>query len=124
MIMASGREEFERELKELSIEPYPGQPDGRVVFDYVVREGRLAGNHIRIGLIVPPDFSRTPPGGPHISPRLLPMNPSAQNHPDKTAESEFGPDWQYLSRPYRGAWTARKGVADYLAHIDHLFATT
>jgi hypothetical protein len=51
------------------------------------------------------------------------MNPNAQDHPNRTAESEFGGDWQYLSRPYRGAWKGRKGVADYLAHIDYLFAT-
>jgi hypothetical protein len=50
------------------------------------------------------------------------MNPSAADHPSKTAESDFGPDWQYLSRPYRGSWKGR--VAEYLAHIDHLFATT
>jgi hypothetical protein len=121
--MASGKEEFERQLREMGIEPHAGQGDNRVVFDYVVSEGRFTGTQIRIGLIVPPEFSRTPPGGPHVSPRLLPMNPSASDHSTKTAESEFGPEWQYLSRPYRGAWTGRKGVADYLAHIDHLFAT-
>ena len=122
--MAAGREEFERQLREMGVEPFPGQPDNRVVFDYVVPGGRFAGQQVKIGLVVPPDFNRTPPGGPHICPKLLPMNPGAQDHPNKTADSEFGADWQYLSRPYRGAWKGRKGVADYLAHIDHLFATT
>ena len=122
--MASGREEFERQLKEMGIEPYLAQGDNRVVFDYVVPAGRFSGKEIKIGLVVPPDFNRTPPGGPHICPKLLPMNPNAQDHPSKTADSEFGADWQYLSRPYRGRWKGREGVAEYLTHIDHLFTTT
>ena len=122
--MASGREEFERQLTEMGIELDANQPGNRVAFDYVICAGRFVGTKIKLGFVVPPDFSRTPPGGPHISPRLLPMNPSAPNHPHRTAASEFGADWQYLSRPYRGKWTGQKGVAEYLAHIDHLFATT
>lgn len=121
--MASGREEFERQLREMGIEPHAGQPDHRVAFDYVVSEGKFAGRQVRIGLVVPPTFARTPPGGPHISPHLLRMNPSGPDHSSKANESEFGSDWQYLSRPYRGGWTGRKGVNDYLVHIDHLFAT-
>jgi hypothetical protein len=122
--MASGHEEFARQLREMDIEPYPNQVGNHIVFDYLVPAGKYRGSQIRIGLEVPSDFSRTPPGGPHISPRLLPMNPNAAGHPDKTADSSFGTDWQYLSRPYRGVWSARKGASDYLAHIDHLFATT
>ena len=121
--MASGREEFERQLKEMGIEPLAGQEGNRVAFDYFVSDGKFTGKQITVGFVVPPEFNRTPPGGPHISPRLLPMNPDGPDHAHRTAESEFGADWQYLSRPYRGSWTGRKGVADYLAHIDHLFAT-
>lgn len=122
--MASGREEFERQLRAMGIEPDSAQPDNRVAFDYVVPGGRFVGKQIKMGFVVPPDFARNPPGGPHISPRLLPMNPNAPAHPHRTAESEFGSDWQYLSRPYRGTWTGKKGVAEYLAHVDYLFETT
>lgn len=121
--MPAGREEFERQLRELGIEPSAGQSDGRIIFDYAVTSGKFAGQQVKIGLVVPPDFARTPPGGLHVCPRLLPMNPNAPDHPNRTADSPFGTEWQYWSRPFRGRWTGRQGVADYLAHIDHLFAT-
>jgi len=121
--MAFGREEFERQLKELGIDPHPNQAADRVVFDYVIPGGKFAGQKVRIGLVVPAEFPRTPPGGPHVAPRLLPINSGAESHPHRTAESDFGPDFQYLSRPYRG-WKGREGVVEYLVHIDHLFITT
>ena len=126
--MAEGREEFVRQLLELGYEllplpPDPAQPGNRVAIEYVVQGGRFAGQTIKLGFEVPPDFPRTPPSGPHVSPRLLPINPGA-NHPDRAAESPFGPDWEYWSRPYRGKWRGREGVSEYLAHIDHLFSTT
>lgn len=123
--MASGHEEFERQMKEIGIEPYPGQSVDRVVFDYVISAGKFAGKQIKIGLVIPIDFPRNPPGGPHICPKLLPTNPSAPDHPNRAADSDFGTDWQYLSRPYySGKWKGREGVNDYFAYIDHLFATT
>jgi len=122
--MASGREEFKEQLIALGIVPQEQDAD-RVVIDYQISAGRFAGQMIKMGFVVPAEFSRTPPGGPHICPRLLPMNPSAPEHPNRTAESPFGPDWQYLSRPFpAGEWKGRKGVAEYLAYIDRLFATT
>lgn len=117
----NGAEEFERQLRELEW-PNVVRQDGRVILDYTIPRGRFAGQLVKLGLEVPPEFGRTPPGGPHISPRLLPMNPGAPGHPERTADSVFGTDWQYLSRPYRG-WKGHEGVSEYLAHIDHLFDT-
>lgn len=121
--MAQGREEFERQLQELGLEVDSTQAENRVAFKYMVPGGRFVGQEIDLGFEVPPDFPRNPPGGPHVRPRLLPMNPSAPDHPNRTADSSFGGEWQYWSRPYRG-WKGRKTVAQYLLHVNHLFETT
>ena len=97
--MAEGREEFERQLRELGYKPEPDQPPNRVVFPYTAMGGRFEAQVVKIGLEVPPDFSRTPPPGPHVSPKILPINTSASAHPDKVADSPFGPEWEYWSRP-------------------------
>ena len=111
--MAQGREEFDRQLRELGFSPQTAQPDPRVVFTYTIPRGRFTGQVVTLGLEVPPEFPRTPPPGPHLTPRILPMNPGAASHPEKTADSPFGGDWQYLSRPFTG-WKGREGVATYL----------
>jgi hypothetical protein len=121
--MAQGREEFERQLRELGYSPEPSQPDGRVVFEYTAPRGRFNKQAVRLGFEVPPEFPRTPPPGPHVTPRILPMNPSAASHPEKTNDSPYGGDWQYWSRPFTG-WTGRESVAKYLVFVDHLFETS
>ena len=119
--MAGGKDEFERQLREMGYEPEP-RPDGRTVFAYQIQTGRLAGTAIRLGFVVPPDFSRTPPSGPHVSPQLLPLNPGAPTHPTRVHASDFGSEWQYWSRPYP-AWNPRNTAATYLAYMEHLFGT-
>lgn len=118
--MSAGREEFERQLKLLGYSPCGEYPDGQTAFEYEVPAGRFKGQKIKIGFIIPPDFPRNPPGGPNVSPPLLPFNPGGNRHPDKTAVSPFGNDWQYWSRPFPG-WRGREDVDTYLAYIDRLF---
>lgn len=120
--MLSGRQEFERQLRDLGIEPIPGQPENRTVFDYLVPAGRFKGQAVKIGLDVPPDFSRNPPGGINVSPCLLPLNPGAPDHPNRVVQSGFGPDWQYWSRRFLN-WKETGGALKYLAFIDRLFET-
>jgi len=128
--MAEGRAEFAQQLQNLgyeflSLPPGPTQPENRVAFRYRVPGGRFKDREVELGFEVPPDFPRTPPSGPHVSPRLLPINPNAPGHPDRVHESpNFGANWEYWSRPYRGTWRGREGVSEYLAHIDHVFSTT
>lgn len=97
-----------------------GSPD-RVVFDYVVPTGRLAGEKVRLGFVVPSDFPMSPPTGPHVSPRIWPINESAE-HPQRAHTSDFGPDWQYWSRPVPD-WARGRSVAAYMAHIWRLWHT-
>lgn len=115
-----GRDEFARQLRELGFEPTFFEPS-RLKFPYVVQDGRFAGERLFLGFDVPPDFPRTPPPGPNVSPRILPINTSANSHPDKVLEGNFGADWEYWSRPFPG-WRGRELVETYMAFIARLFA--
>jgi hypothetical protein len=77
-----------------------------------------------VGFAVPADFNLTPPGGPHVSPRLLPMNSASGLHPHcGVHDSPFGPDWQYWSRPLSHWAQTQRHVRDIMAHVRHLFDT-
>lgn len=121
--MSQGREEFERRLRELGFTVFASPGEGRTLIEYKVPAGRFAGQVLRLGFEVPPDFPRSPPGGPHVSPRILPMNPGAPAHPERTADSIFGSDFQYWSRPFPN-WKERGGAGAYIGWIDRLFETT
>lgn len=117
-----GREEFDRQLREQGYAPE--SKENRSIIDYLIPGGRFTGQTIKLGFEVPQDFPRNPPSGPHISPRLLPINNSPNSsHPDRAAESPFGAEWQYLSRPFP-SWKEKLGAMGYLAYVDHLFETT
>ena len=117
-----GVEEFARQLRELGFD-VTCRDGNRVTFPHELAGGTRAGAAVTLGFELPPEFPRTPPGGPHLSPRVFPMNPNANAHPEKVLDSGFGPDWQYLSRPYPG-WRGRETVATYLAYIERLLATS
>jgi hypothetical protein len=116
--------DFAGQLAALGLSPTPVGPNGLAI-DYTVAEGRFMGRQIRLGIEVNGDFPRNPPGGPHVSPQLLPLNPNAPGHPDRVARSSFGDDWQYWSRPctYWGKEGQERSVEAYLAHVRSLFAT-
>jgi hypothetical protein len=121
-------EDFFEGLRGLGYEvsKFPQAP-GAGAIDYDVPVGPRAGERIRLAFQPPGDWPLTCPSGPHVSPNLLPLNPSATNgHPSGGvhAAPHLGPDWQYWSRPFLGWGTAgRNTVAAYMAHIRHLFAT-
>ena len=50
--------------------------EGKLVFPYTIEVGRFAEQQIRLGFQVAEDFPMNPPSGPHVSPRLLPINTS------------------------------------------------
>lgn len=90
-------------------------------FAYVVPVGRFNGQAIRVGLISPPDFPRTPPSGPHIAPRLIAHHGGG---PGGVHASAFGSDWEYWSRPYQNWGRDGRDASAYLAFLRTLFATT
>lgn len=99
-----------------------GGSTDRIAFDYEVPTGRFAGKKVKLGFIVPPDFPVSPPTGPHVCPRIWPINTGAQ-HPQRAHESpHFGGEWQYWSRPIPN-WAATRSMAAYMAHIWNLWHT-
>lgn len=98
--------------------------NNRVAFDYKVPCGRFGGRAIELGFVVPAEFPLNPPSGPHVSPQLLPLTGGGGVHPAGGIHaSDFGPTWQYWSRPLLHWATTRRTVGDVMAHIRHLLDT-
>lgn len=117
------RTEFIEQLRKLGFEPEELK-DNIIGFKYMIPVGRFQGKEVRIGLMVNDDFPATPPPGPHISPRLLPLNNVSKEHPQGGIhESPLGPDWQYWSRPFANWKETDKTVRSYMAHLRKLFET-
>lgn len=126
----AGVEDFRAELVALGCGP---EVEGDLVrFDYPVPVGSHRGETARLAFRVPPDWPMSPPSGPLVSPRFLPINPSTgQGRPfdavhEGSAHGIADPDheWEYWSRPYPtepGWGTTDKTVRTYMAHIRTLF---
>jgi hypothetical protein len=115
------RSDFIAGLVEMGYEVTPKASTNFVLFPYVVQVGKLAGRTIQMALEV---VDLNPPGGPHVSPQLLPINPSnSQPHPlgGVHQSPNLGPEWQYWSRPFQ--WNKERSARAYMAHIAKLFAT-
>src|SRR2546422_880083 len=114
--------DFIDELKRLGFNVLEHGPD-RVAFPYMVESGRFAGQTIQLGFIVPGDWNLSPPSGPHISPRLLPLQSGGAHPSGGVHDSPFGAEWQYWSRPIQHWAQTGRTVKDVIAHIRHLFDT-
>lgn len=116
-----GRDKFKEGLEALGHTVELKDPD-IVVIPFVIGEGRFAGQQIKLGFQVPQDFEMTPPGGPHISPRLIPINTGAPDHARAAESAPFGAEWQYLSRPF-DQWALKRTVKRYMEYVAHLLNT-
>lgn len=116
--------DFLNQLRDLGFQPQD-LGNGKVAIDFVVPVGKFAGEAVKIGFQVPPDFPLTSPGGPHVCPKLLPLN-NTQGIPHPAGAihaSDFGGDWEYWSRPFPKWAGTDRTVRAYLAHVRGLFAT-
>ncbi|MEV6480619.1 hypothetical protein [Streptomyces sp. NPDC051576] len=93
------------------------QRDQFAVFDYTIEVGPRAGETVRIGLAMVPDWPLSPPPGPHVSPRL--GHPKGAVHPSPLERE--GEAWEYWSRPAVN-WAADRTVRGYLRHLRTLFS--
>ena len=116
-----GRDTFKAELEALGYPVELQEPD-KAIIPYVVPDGRFAGQQIRLGFQVPQDFPMTPPGGPHISPRLIPINAGALDHGRAAESGPFGADWEYLSRPFN-QWARKRTLKRYMEYVEWLLNT-
>ena len=114
------RDKFKEGLEALGYTVELQDPD-RVIIPYVIAEGRFANQQIKLGFQVPQDFEMTCPGGPHISPRLIP-NSGAPDHSRAADSGPFGSEWQYLSRPFE-QWAHKRTVKRYMEYMAHLLNT-
>lgn len=117
-------ETFVDELKKLNFD-VTVHDGNKVSFPYVIPVGKFRGTEITLGFVVPSDFPNTPPGGPHIKPQILPINPRIPEHPGRVhPSSEFGQSWEYWSRPLKEMWAeSDHSVKFYMSHIRQLFET-
>jgi hypothetical protein len=118
-----GKEAFKAGLQDLGY-AVEDRDETRLTFSYIIGAGRFNGREIRIGLEVPADFNVTCPTGPHLSPRLIPINGNGAGN-DRAVESpSFGPDWEYLSRPFgdqQSGWgRTNRTVKGYLRHVKRI----
>lgn len=97
--------------------------EGKVAFPYSIPTGVFADHQIRLGFTVPGDFPITPPSGPHMSPRLLPLQSGGTHPSGGIHDSPFGPEWEYWSRPIHNWNLTRMNVKVVLAHVWRLFDT-
>lgn len=134
-----GIQAFRAQLEEMGYEPEllnggAALSGDVLVFEYEVEAGPLAGERVRLGLRPPPDFPMTPPGGPLVSPRILPINLNqGSGHPRGAVHlAETGGlrdpegNWEYWSRPFPtppGWASTKRDVRAYLGHVRTLFAT-
>lgn len=116
-----GRDKFKEGLETLGYAVELKDPD-KIIIDYLVVEGRFADKTIKLGVAVPADFEITPPSGIHISPQLIPINPNPQDHTRATT-SDFGNDWEYLSRPFTEQWPRKRTVKRYMEYVAYLLNT-
>ncbi|MGC3990192.1 MAG: hypothetical protein QM796_11020 [Chthoniobacteraceae bacterium] len=115
------RTEFITQLGELGFEPKKCVVDGFIEFSFTIPIGKFAGQKIQLALQV---MDLNPPGGPHISPHLLPINTQSLPHPvGGIHNSPLGAAWQYWSRPFSGWAQSDRSAKTYMAHINKLFDT-
>lgn len=117
-------EDLMTQLRGLGYEPTLGV-DNFVSFAYEIPVGPLCGLTIDLGFQNPDQFPMNPPGGPCVSPRLLPLR--AGNTPPLDGVHALPPTidpegiWEYWSRPFQGWEKTSRRATDYLAHVNALF---
>jgi hypothetical protein len=117
----AGRDKFRDDLVTLGYEIELREQD-KLIIPFQISEGRFANQQIKIGIQVPGDFEMTPPGGIHLSPQLIPINTAPQDH-TRAAESPFGQEWIYLSRPFAEQWPLKRTTKRYMEWVAHLINT-
>lgn len=115
------RTEFIDQLKALGY-AVEERGENRISFAYTIPVGRFLGQEIQLGFVANDDWPINPPSGPHVSPRLLPLNNNSKEHPlGGVHDSPFGSEWEYWSRPFPEWNKTDRSAKAYMAHIRKLF---
>lgn len=99
--------------------------EGKICFPFPIHVGPRAGRDARLGFVIGDDYPLNPPGGPHFSAMLMPINTSGGEHPHASIHPSpaFGEGWQYWSRPISHWNTTKRRASDIIAHVNHLLET-
>ncbi len=118
----TGKERFHDGLVKLG---YKVEDHGhnRLSFQYVIKKGRFEGTSVQLGFEVPEDFDLNPPHGPHMLPRLLPVDMNSNDPTIRMHTSGFGPKWGHLSRPFPNWNNTRRSVKEYMRWALHVLET-
>jgi hypothetical protein len=128
--MAAATDDFAEQLRRIGLEP-ERLPSEFLVFDYEVEVGRHIGETVRLAVQVPGDWPMSPPSGPFVSPRLLPISGGvtgrgrpwdAVHTVDGRGLEDPGGVWEYWSRPFTAWPKTDRSVRAYLRHLRTLFA--
>ena len=97
---------------------------GRISFPYVVESGKFVDQPVELGFVLSGDFPVNPPSCLRVSPRLLPIA-SGGSHPAGAVQvcDDFGPNWEYWSRPLSHWAKTDRTARAVMAHVRHLFDT-
>jgi hypothetical protein len=117
-----GSAEFIAQLKAMGFSVRE-EKDGLVSFPYKPPLGKFVGRDLRIAYLAPGDFPLTPPPGPHICPRLLPIQSGGMHPSGGVHDSPLGSEWQYWSRPMHHWQGTKRSARDVIAHLNRLFET-
>lgn len=114
--------DFIQQLRDLGYDVQISRAPSTIVFDYSIPVGPWLGERVRVGLIVPDDPLQAP-SGPYVTPRLLPINGSGEHPHGAIHEApDWGPEWEYWSRPFSAWLQTDRTAAAYMAHLRLLFA--
>lgn len=118
-----GRQSFIDEVTALGYLP-EHLGEGKICFPFPIMIGPKAGKNVRLGLEIAEDYPLNPPGGPHFSETLMPINTSGGSHPYASIHpSSFGEGWQYWSRPMHHWTRTKRRASDIIAHVNRLLET-
>jgi len=126
--MSNAVAEFAAQLRECGYTPEL-RPNNLFLFDFEVELGKHIGETVKLGLQIPDDWPASPPSGPFVSPRLLPISGSTgRGRPWDAVHTVDGRGledptgvWQYWSRPFTAWPKTDRSVRAYLRHLRTLF---
>ncbi|WP_419857163.1 hypothetical protein [Candidatus Palauibacter irciniicola] len=124
--MLVGGARFAQELREAGTEVEELGDEHIMIPRYHVLDGKCKGLRVDIGIVVPPDFPLSPPGGPHVHQLIHPNNPNGPHpsghvHASKDHSVHFKDRWQYWSRPFPNWKSGARNAVRYMEYVQALW---
>ena len=124
--MVAGGALFAKQLRDAEFDVVELGDDHIMIPEYRVPVGKFEGLQVDLGIVVPLDFSLSPPSGPHVH-KLIHENrsdgphPDGHIHPSSKHSKHFGDGWQYWSRPHPNWTSSGRNAVRYMEHVSALW---